>query len=727
MSESLFSPHWYRIAELHPRLRPQVSVRRQVSRGQSWYVLHAPAAKRFHRVNELAYELVGRLDGRRSVNDLWLALIELLGDRAPSQPEVIRILGQLTEAGLLQAEVTPDVRQIEAQRQERRSRERRGRLNPFAFRIGLFDPSALLHRLQPLAQALFNPLAFWCWLAWAVLGAAVAASHAGGIVDALRTDVGTPHNLLLMWLCYPLMKALHELGHGLAMRRYGCEVSEVGVNFLVLMPVPYVDASASHHLASRRQRAMVAAAGIMVEVAIAVAALLVWANVEDGLVRDLALVLMVMGGLSTLLFNGNPLLKFDAYYVLCDVLDMPNLAQHSARWGTSRLRRGQLRLLRPGVPLPDDATDGPLPADGFEKAAWLLYSPLSWLYRLVLSSALIFWLGGKSAVIGLAVAGWMMWSLVLRPVWQLVTALDGSPELAPVRGRTRALAAGVAVAAVAVVGWVPWTPTLVTQGVVWPAEQAQVRAAVAGEVMAVLAHDGQPVRAGDALIEMSNPELVMRQRTLLARIQAAESRRTAAWSTDPLAMLNADEDVARDREALAQVEAELAALVLRAGVDGTLALPAAQDLPGRLVDKGERLAHVLQTTAGGQGGTVRAVLDERDVDGIRAGVKHVSVWLDNEPGRVLQARIAREVPAATDQLPSAALGEAAGGNFAIDPRDADGLRTQRPVVVVDLDLPGAGLARVGGRATVRFDLAPQTLYDRLALRTRQLLLRHFAG
>ena len=120
-----------------------------------------------------------------------------------------------------------------------------------------------------------------------------------------------PGNLLSLWLLYPLVKGLHELGHGFATRHWGGEVHEMGVMLLVFTPVPYVDASASSAFPSRNQRMVVAAAGIMVELLLTGVALLLWSYSDPGLLRDLCFNVLVIGGVSTLLFNGNPLLRFD--------------------------------------------------------------------------------------------------------------------------------------------------------------------------------------------------------------------------------------------------------------------------------------------------------------------------------------------------------------------------------------------------------------------------------
>jgi putative peptide zinc metalloprotease protein len=725
MNESLFSPHWYRIANLHPQLRPHVRVRRQTMRGQLWYVLHNEAGQRFHRVNERAYELIGRLDGQRSVGELWSVLIKLHGDAAPSQSEVIRILGQLTEAGLVQAEVTPDVRALSARREQTERRAAWSRMNPLSFRLPLFDPTALLERCDGLAHALLRPAVLWLWLALVLAAGGLAWSHRGELVAQASALAQTPRSLLWVWLVYPLMKLLHELGHGLALRRFDCESHEVGVSFMLLMPLPYIDASSAHRLSQRSRRALVSGAGIMVELALAALALLLWLNVEDSWLKDAAFAVMSLGGLSTLLFNGNPLMRYDGYYLLSDALDLPNLAAHSAEHWRGLVTRGLRRALRLGTARPDDADAGDarrFDADGVEAVAWTLYSPLSWAYRVVLSASLVFWLADHSALLALGLGVWLGLGLVVTPLQRAWAAVQADPDLGRARGKTLALATAALAVLVALIGWVPWSSSVLVQGVVWPGEQAQVRAASDGQVLQLLVHDGQRVRAGEPLVALGNPELAARLQVAQARVQVAQAQLASAYMSNPLEAGNAQAALERDQQALEQIQTEFDSLTLRAGRDGVFVLPQADDWAQRHVLKGTLIGYVID--AGDV--QVRAAVSEQDVGAVRARVRAVSVRLDEAVARELPGRVAREVPAAANQLPSPALAERNGGPVATDPDDKQMTHTLAPLYLFDVALPGTELPRLGGRVYVRFDLAPQTLWQRLAWRGRQIFLRHFA-
>lgn len=719
MQDTLLSPFWFRIAGLHPRLRPHVSVRMQTTRGQAWYVLFNQATGRHHRVNAQAYQLVGRLDGRHSVDDIWNTLIEQQADDAPSQHDVIRILGQMTDAGLIQAEVTPDVREMVRADEARTRKEKRARLNPLSFRLGLFNPSAMLEKLMPVARLLWSPWATALWLAL-VLGATWATLvDLRAVFSYGRTYFMSPGYLAVAWVVYPLMKALHEMGHALALRRYGCEVPEVGVNFFLFVPMPYVDASASHRLVNRWQRARISMAGIAVELALAAAAALVWLAVEDGWVRQVAFVVMTLGGVSTLLLNGNPLMKLDGYYVMCDVLDLPNLAQRSGRMLSYLARRAALAVL--GV-RHDEEPLGIVAADALERWALWLYSPASWLYRLAITAVAVAWAADKAAWLGLVVAAWSGWSLLARPLWAWLQSLLSQPGFVSARGRALVAGGFLAAAVLAALAWVPVPSSTVLQGVVWLPEDAQVRAGIDGEIEAVWVKAESPVVEGEALFSLRAPGLEAQRNVLLAQIERSMAEYNAAFGIDRLRMQNAQEALARDRTALARVEQDLEARVLRAATDGHFVLSREQDLDGQQVSRGQVLAYVLNNRPT----IVRAVVPQRVIDDLRHRRGTVEVLLDEERGTRRPARWLREVPAATDRLPAPVLGERLGGRVPTDPTDPDGLRPLEPMFVIDVELDEA-LPRAGGLARVRVSLEPQSLLETASGHLRQLFLKHFSG
>jgi putative peptide zinc metalloprotease protein len=713
MAEFLFSSHWYRVANLHPRLRSHVRVSRQLYRDQLWFLLQDQTSGRHHRVNHIAYQFVGRMDGVRTVQEIWDVLVEELGEDAPSQDDTIQILCQLSEVDLLQCEATPDVAELFRRRDDRRAKRRQSMVNPLAFRVPLFDPSKLLDRCMPFVRPLFHPAMLLVWFAVVAFAAVFAFSNWPTLRAQADTLMLTPRYLLLMWVVYPVIKAIHELGHAFAVRKWGGQVHEMGVTLFLLVPVPYVDASASSAFREKHQRMIVAASGIIVELFLAALGALVWLNVEDGLVREIAFVTMVIGGVSTVLFNGNPLLKFDGYYVFSDAFDLPNLAQRSQAYLLYLLQRYLLRIAAVTSPATTSA-----------ERAWLCgYGIISWLYRLCMSAVIVLWISGKSALLGIAAGIWILIAMVVKPVVQGFKFLLTSPRLGARRMRTRAIA-GATMAVVCVVLWVAPIPLATrTQGIVWLPEQSYIRAATDAFIDEVVVRDGEVVSAGQVLLKMSDPALNVRQKELLANLAALEVSYQNSMAVNPAQAQRALQEKQRVMGDLAEIERRLNHLTVRSPSVGRFVMPRAQDLLHSFAPKGTLLAHVLTT----ERMLIRVAVAQEDVSLVRAQTRGTQVVLSEHLTKPIAAAVLREVPAGLHELPSAALADRAGGQFMTDPSDPKGLRTTEPVFLFDVEVPESRTERVGGRVWVRFDHGSEPLTGRLYRGFQQLLLRHFSN
>lgn len=713
MRGSLFSPMWYRVAHLHPSLRAHVRVNRQIYRGETWHTLQDMSSGRHHRLNEVAYQFVGRLDGRFSIQQIWDSLVASSGDEAPTQGEIIGVLTHLHQANLIQCETSPDLDELFQRGAELRSKRRFASINPLAFRIALLDPTRFLDRLQPYVQPLFRPVVFflWCML---VVSALFAAGQNWEMLRAhAAVHVLTPRYLFLLWICYPVIKTLHELAHALSIRNWGGEVHEMGITLMVLVPVPYVDASSSTSFRDKRQRMLVAAAGVMVELFIASLALFLWFAAENGLVRDMAFVTLLIGGASTVLFNGNPLLKYDGYYILSDALEFPNLAGRSNAYLLYLAKRYLL-----GV------ASAASTATSRDVRIWLAsYGFASWCYRLFVMVLIAGWVGTASALLALLMAIWVIGAFLLKPAVSAIRYLHTSPQLNNHRLRAWVAAMGGTVVVLVFLGVIPLPFSTQVEGVVWLPEQARVRTATDGFVQQVLAADGQAVKRGQPLFVLSNPDLVAKRDEIESKLSGLGVRLYDAMYKDPVAARAVAEEIESVRAELRQTTERLDGLLIRSQSNGVLAIVRPQDLEARFVTKGTVLAHVLAP----EEIIVRAVVSQEDADLVRQHVETVEVRLADNPMRVLPAKPMGEIPAATNTLPSAALGDKGGGGLVTDPADKEGLRTLQPIFVIDLRIPASEVKRIGGRAWVRFDHGAKPLLSQWSFRFRQLFLRYLGN
>lgn len=711
-TESLFSPNWFRVADLHPLLGGHVQVRRQPNRDALWYVFSDTATGRQHRLNDIAYQFAGRCNGRHSTQQIWETLLEKLGDHAPSQEEIIQLIGNLSESGMLQVDRLSDVDTLFERHEEHASKQRHGRLNPLAFRINLFNPDSLLRRFDGLGQQLFRS---WMLGAWGLLvGLALvgAFAHWSELRAHAATYMLTPRYLILMWLCFPVIKAVHELAHGLAVRRWGGEVTQMGITLLVLVPTPFVDASAASAFRHTYQRVMVSASGIMSELLIAALALFIWLNTEPGLLRDIAFVFAFIGSVSTVLFNGNPLLRFDGYYVLSDALNLPNLAPRSSRYWVYLAQRYLLKL--PNARSPEPAQR--------ERIWLLLYAPLSWLFRIFIGVLITFWVASKSIFLGLTAGLFMLYTTLAQPLYKVLRFAFFSPALGTKRLRARLITVGFAVLVLVAIGIVPMPSTTVAEGVVWLPERAQLRAETGGFIVSLTAKDGEHVQPGQLIAVLEDPTLEAGRRELQGKLDGLRAKHYQTFLSDPLKAKNADEAMQRTEAELARVEQRLSQLEVRTQIAGSLVMPHQQDLPGTFVKQGALLGYVFSPDQV----RVRAVVDEHNIAQVRKHTQSVEVLLVDRASQRLAAGLTRETPAATQTLPSAALGDRAGGNRITDPADKEGVKTLEPVFLVDLTLPPQSTRRVGGRAWVHFDHGAEPLAMQWNRRFQQQFLKHFS-
>src|SRR5436190_12520326 len=487
MAGTLFSPSWYRVAPLRPRLRSHVDIHRHSYRDEVWFILQDHASGRSHRLTPAAYRLIGLMDGERSIDQLWQLCNEQSGSDAPTQEDVIRLLGQLHAADALICDVPPDTRELFRRFQRQQRRTWRQRLwTPLAIRIPLVDPDRFLARTSFLVRPLFGWVGALLWLAIVAVGLVVAGQNWSALTEDAIDRALAPQNLVLLWFTYPLVKTIHEFGHAYAAKIFGAEVHEIGVMFLVFVPVPYVDASATSSFPDKRQRMVVGAIGIAVEVALAAIALLIWVYAAAGPAHAVAYNIILIGGVSTVLFNGNPLLRFDGYYVLADAIELPNLGQRATRYLGYLVQRYVFGSRDASFP----------PTDGRAKAWFVFYGIASFVYRIFISIAIIISLGSRFFFIGLLLAIWAGATQVMVPLAKAASFLGSSPRLQRNRHRAIIVSAGTFVAVALLLFAVPFPLYTVAEGITWPSDHSQVRANTDGFIRRLPVPNETPVAAG---------------------------------------------------------------------------------------------------------------------------------------------------------------------------------------------------------------------------------------
>ena len=710
MAESLFSPSWYRVAGLKPKLRRHAHIHRHLYRGQTWYVLQDLSSERFHRFSPSAYLVIGLMDGRRTVQQIWDTALSRLGDDAVSQDEVIQLLSQLHSADVLQCDVPPDTAEM-FRRHERQSRQVRTRkiLSVFAWQIPLFDPERVLERFIPWVRPLFGWFGMGLWLL--VVGSAVvlASTHWPELSENVLDQVLMPQNLLLLWLLFPLIKLLHEFGHAFAVKAYGGEVHEMGVMILVLTPVPYVDASSAWAFRSKWQRVLVGAAGMVVEVFLASLALFLWLNLEPGILRAICYNTILIAGVSTVLFNANPLLRFDGYYMLMDWLEMPNLRQRATQYLVYLCERYLFGRREAEMP---NASRG-------ERVWFILFSVSSFLYRILVILAILLFLGEISLLLGLIFAASTAFAWFALPTMKIASYLVNSSRIRKVRGRAMLATTGVLAGLTMLLALVPVPFRTMAEGVVWVQEEGIVRARAEGFVAKVVATPGSWVRRGDVLIECEDQDLRTELRVLEGQMRELLAKHRQVARDNRVQAELIDEQMRFVGQNLARARERLSELTIISQASGLFVMPHAENSSGRYVQKGQTLAHVI----GADTVTVRTLVSQQDIDLVRESTERVEVRLAERLAHVIPALVKRVVPSASEELPSPALGSQGGGQVAVDPSDREGRRAVQKLFQVDVQLDAEKRpVHIGGHAYIRFHHGYEPIGVQWYRSARQLFL-----
>jgi putative peptide zinc metalloprotease protein len=709
-----FSESWYRIAGQRISLRTGVNVRRQNFRGQRWIVLENPFNNQFFRLRPAAYEFIARLRPERTVEEVWKECMNRFPDEAPGQEAVIQLLSQLYYANLLQYEVGSDSAKLFERYQKAKQRETKGRLLSVMFiRFPLLDPDEFLKKTMPIFGKLISPIGALIWFIVIGWGLKMTAENWTGLRDGSQ-GVLAPQNLPLLYVGLVIVKTLHEFGHAYFTRKFGGEVHAMGVQFMIFTPTPYVDATSSWGFRSRWQRVLVGAAGMIVELFVAVIALFIWSRTSPNTtLHNLCYNMVFVASVSTLMFNLIPLLRFDGYYILSDLLDIPNLSQRAM---------GQLRHLveRYAFGIKKSETTA-----YSQKEAWWLttFGITSGIYRVFVFGRILLFVADRLLLIGIIMAVFCAISWVLVPTIKLFKYLGSSPRLERCRPRAIAICATAAAVVLIMLNVVPFPHHFRASGVLEAHEWSQVVNETGGYVDKILVTPGAKVTKGQPLLAFHSPELELELTAAKASRNEVEARLLQAMKLDSASLKPLRGKLESVDKRITRLNYERSVLTVRARNDGIWVAPQIEDAVGRWFARGTSLGLIVNPS---KFEFVASVLQE-DVDRLFAQpLKGAEIRLRGQADTSVTATNLRRIPAEQHVLPSPALGWGAGGDIPIAKNDPQGQKAAEPFFEVRADVQTADVALLHGRAgKIRFDLKSEPLLPRWIRRLQQLLQKRY--
>ena len=706
------------MANLKPSLHPSVKDWRQYYRGELWFVLEDSVNNKYFRIKYPAHYFLGLLNGKRTVDEVWKICLEDFGDEAPTQGEVITLLGQLYNSNLLLGDIPVDSQGLLKRYKERVQQEVTGQVKSFLFmKIPLFDPDRFLRIFNPFVGWVFSVPGLILWILTALVGIVYAIGDYEKVISD-TSAVLSPSNLPLMLAAFTISKVLHELGHGFACKKFGIQngsggnVHKFGVMLMLFTPIPFVDCSSAWTFRSRWQRIIVGSAGMAVDLMVAAIAVIVWSNTAEGSVSHaLAYNVMFVTSVSTLLFNGNPLMRYDAYYMLSDFVEIPNLSSRSNSYFLYLCKKYLL-----GVSEASHITNSK------RERFWLItYAIASWLYRFFIMIGIAYFIADQIFIGGVLFGVMIVFGMVLKPIYNYAKYLLTDPELKRCRSRAYLVSTLFVVSLIFALMIKNIPDRVRIEGVVEPTQLSVVYTKADGLLLSY--QDHKNVQKEDVLCEFINVNLVKDKQLLESKIRKLELEYRLARTKDLVQSQVIFKQLRTLREDLESSIEKIESLSLKAPQNGEWIVEDNIKKPGLYLQRGTEVGKVIDRKKF----IIRAVVNQADAQLINESPDKVEIRVKGRPEDLHSGRVVKTLPVGVEMLPSMALGYSAGGEVQTRQDDQSGRKASEKFfeVIIEPDLGSHSQLMPGQVLVIRCQLSDKPLGYQLWRSIKQEFLKRF--
>ena len=654
-----------RLGEARVALRGDLEVSRHLFRGEVAYVLQDSLTFQSHRFQVADYYILSSLHVEETLAETFANLVEDGRLRAEDENRFYEFILSMHRMGFLKLPIS-DEKSLYRRHVAKQAGKRKSRATSALFlQVPLWNPDQFLTRTMERVRFLCTRWAFVAWCAL-VLTAGWVLFQQWGEFRRPVADIFSGENLPLLWLTLIGLKVAHEFGHAYSCKHFGGHVPEMGVYLILFTPCAFVDTTSAWNFTRKSQRIMVCLAGMYVELAIASIALLLWTVVEPGFARSALHNVVLLASVVTVGFNVNPLMRYDGYYALSDIVEVPNLRSRAQEYATSVLKRVTL-----GVPIVKSWGSRTM-------RFWLfVFGVASAIYKVLLVLGISMAIATKFLLGGLLLGGIYCGGELVKLVKRTIPYLWYSPEAAAMRvravGYSLILIAGLPL----FVAGVPLPSSVRAPGVIVGGQLEVLRAEAAGFLEQMPVALGDRVEPGRIVAQLTEPEKAAELAETRARRDIARLRLDAFRATDPssaeienlrLRQLDSDLDfLARDLERLT-VTGDRGGTVVACLSDREL---------GRFVKRGEEIA----TLADGLP-LVRALLTESDLADADPQVgMQVEFRAHSDPQKVWVGTVRRIVPTGTRQLDETFLDHLDTSELALHPVTGEASRSHFEVEI----------------------------------------------
>lgn len=675
-----------RLRNVHVDLRDDLEVSRHVFQGEPSYVLRDPVSFQSHRFELDDYRVLVAISSHESLGCTFDRLVKTGALTADRENEYYTFILSLHRSGLLNLPIA-DGQLLYRRHKTLQQTKRRQLLLAFVYlNLPLWNPDLFLNRTVRFVRFMFTRPFFAAWLGLVLTAVYVGVTRRREMADPLM-GVLAVQNLLLMWLSLSVLKFIHELGHAYACKVYGLHVPTLGVYLVAGVPCAYVDASASWGLARRGQRIVIALAGMYFETIVAAVAMLVWAVTSPGLVNSIAFNTVFLAGVATLFFNINPLMKYDGYFVLGDLVGVPNFGQRARTQVVNILKRICLGL-----------TTAPDASKGWRRTLLTSYGIAAPAYRTIVLVAIASVLAARFSLFGLALGGAYLCFVLVQTFHGTLKYLWRAEETAPVRLRATLVSAAALVLIPAVLIAVPVRLSVQAPGAVRGGTECVIRTETPGFLTDVLARSGDRVEPGSPLVQLANDLVDERVVQAETKRAAAEVRRDAYRSGNPSKAIEEGIRVLALDAQISHFRRQAGALNAKAPQQGEVIMHLRPRDIGRFIPKGVEIATIITGRP-----LVQILLTAEESAAVLPKIgQRVECRVSSIPGRTVSGVIEHIDPAGRKQVDIPSLMHVAGGDIAVRPETGEAMEPYFLLSVrLSSDLGVNGLPLHGTKASVR--------------------------
>lgn len=636
------------VSSRRPRLRTDVRFSFHEHGGRPSYVLEDVAKRRYFQVGLPEYHFLRSLDGKHTVREVLGKSARVSGQTALGETQAQTILRWALDHELLESDNVDqgDRRDLHFAEQEKKKPKQIVQEVLF-LKIPLGNPDPFLRFMERWLGWIASPFFFLIWVGTLVAAAFQMTVHWRAFISSAGGAI-LPENWLFLLITFSLLKLIHELGHGIVAKRFKVPVPEWGVRLLAFIsPLTYVDASASWRLNTRWPRICVAAAGMYIELFIAAVSVFVWIGTEPGFLNTLAYNAIFAASVVTVLFNANPLMRFDGYYILSDVIQIPNLAMKGQRFNTWFGKRYLLGMKEEVLPQTILERRWAIGTYGVLAAIWKV---IIWVGIMSMASSLF--KGAGIVIVFITLVGSLFATLK-----KFRTFLKSSRGV--LKPRSAFLRIGIATAVIVLPFLViPVSPSPKIAAVIHHPDKVVMRVECPGFVSEILCQNGDRVEEGQVLVRLENRMKAAELKQLEQDIRRSEIKSRSWLESGHIASYQSElENVKSLSKRLETMREHLGTLEFKAKRAGIVHATRIDQLPGRYLQPGETVVTIVPD----EEPDVLLSVAEDDIDALRRrksdGLKLV---LRGHPGTI-EASLTRVEERASTAVPHLALGATSGG------------------------------------------------------------------